>query len=112
MKYVIDSSVAFKWFVSEANSDKALLVRADFLNLKCELHAPDVFSVEMAHAFTRAERQGRMTIQAGADSLVDLLDTLPVLHPILPDLLPTAYAISSKMRIGVYDSTICHRGGE
>jgi predicted nucleic acid-binding protein len=28
---------------------------------------------------------------------------MPQLHPILPDLLPIAYANSSKMQIGVYD---------
>ena len=33
----------------------------------------------------------------------DHLRAMPILHPALPDLLPAAYAISSKMRIGVYD---------
>jgi hypothetical protein len=32
MKYVVDSCVAVKWVVAEADSDKADLLRADFLN--------------------------------------------------------------------------------
>jgi predicted nucleic acid-binding protein len=32
MKYVIDSSVAFKWVVTETDSDKAIRLREDFRN--------------------------------------------------------------------------------
>jgi predicted nucleic acid-binding protein len=32
MKYVIDSSVAFKWVVPETDSDKAPQLRADYEN--------------------------------------------------------------------------------
>jgi predicted nucleic acid-binding protein len=103
MKYVIDSSVAFKWHVKETDTDKALRIRDDFLKGIHELHAPDFFPIEMVHSITRAERQGRITQAEGAQILVDLLNTLPDLHSILPDLLPIAYAISSSMRIGAYD---------
>ena len=30
MKYVVDSSVAFEWFVPESDSDKADRLRGDF----------------------------------------------------------------------------------
>jgi predicted nucleic acid-binding protein len=46
MKYVVDSSVAFKWVVPEVDSDKADLLRADFLNGIHEFLAPDVYPVE------------------------------------------------------------------
>jgi predicted nucleic acid-binding protein len=103
MKYVIDSSVAFKWSVKEADSDKADAILNDFLAGIHELHAPDFYPVELAHAITRAERQRRITQAEGALILADQLKVLPILHPTLPDLLPDAYAMSSKMRIGVYD---------
>jgi predicted nucleic acid-binding protein len=45
MKYVIDSSVAFKWVVPESDSDKADRLRDAFRNAVHELLAPDVFSV-------------------------------------------------------------------
>jgi predicted nucleic acid-binding protein len=60
MKYVLDASVAFKWEVVELNSDKANLLRDDFRNGIHELIAPDFFPFELAHALTRAERQGRI----------------------------------------------------
>jgi len=103
MKYVMDSSVTFKWSVKEADTDKALAIRHEFLQGVHELHAPDFFPIEIAHSITRAERQGRILQSEGVQIMVDALNTLPILHAILPDLLPIAYAISSKMRVGVYD---------
>jgi predicted nucleic acid-binding protein len=102
MKYVLDSSVAFKWFVAEVDTPKALQLRDDFLKAVLELVAPDVFPVEASHALTRAERQRRITPVQGALLLKDLLQSLPGLHRSVP-LLPRAYEISSAWRVGVYD---------
>lgn len=102
MKYVIDASVAFKWAVKEHLTDKALFLRDDYRNGIHELLAPDVFPIEVTHALTRAERQGRITTTEGAMFFADFMATLPDLYPSLP-LLPTAYALSSKYRRGVYD---------
>lgn len=65
MKYVLDASVAFKWVVDEINADKARRLREGFRNAVHELLAPDVFSVEIAHSLTKAERQGRLVDAAG-----------------------------------------------
>jgi predicted nucleic acid-binding protein len=102
MRYVLDSSVAFKWEVREADTDKALRLRDEARQGLHDLLAPDVFPFEVAHAITRAERQGRITPAEGAQALAAILTDLPVLHPGLP-LLPRAYGISSSARIGVYD---------
>lgn len=102
MRYVLDSSVALKWFLTEPDSAKALLLRDDVRAAVHELLAPDVFPVEIAHALTRAERQGRITPAEGATMLSLALVELPVMHPALA-LLPRAYVISSAARIGVYD---------
>lgn len=102
MRYVIDSSVAFKWLVPEIQSDKALALRDAFQNGIHELLAPDVFPVEVTHALTRAQRQARVTLNRGGQLFFDLLSSLPPLHPTLP-LLPRAYAISTTARVGVYD---------
>jgi predicted nucleic acid-binding protein len=102
MKYVLDSSVAFKWVVREVDSDKADLMRADFLNGIHEFLAPDVYPVEVAHALTRAERQARITVGQARHLLADVLTTPPQLH-LYRMLLSRAVDISSTMRIGVYD---------
>src|SRR5438128_1385410 len=58
MKYVLDSSVAFKWEVPERDSDKANLLRDDFRNAIHELVAPDFLPLDLADAFRRAEKPG------------------------------------------------------
>src|SRR5207253_468361 len=64
--------------------------------------APEVFYVEIAHALTRAERQGRLTPGQAVALWTDVMTTPPRLQPSLP-LATRAIDISSKMRIGVYD---------
>jgi predicted nucleic acid-binding protein len=102
MKYVLDSSVAFKWVIAELLSNKAQDLRDAFRKGVHELLAPDVFPVEVAHALTRAERQGRITPPQSGILLADVLTTLPTLHGSFP-LLLRASEISSLMRVGVYD---------
>lgn len=102
MRYVLDSSVGFKTLIAEVDSAKAQQLCADYRTGVHELLSPDVFPSEIAHALTRAERQGRITPAEGATLLTDMLNRLPHLHPSLP-LLPRAYALSSAARIGFYD---------
>ena len=102
MTYVLDSCVGFKWLVVEQDTDKARKLRDEYRQAIHDLVAPDVFPIEVAHALTRAERQGRITPAEGAQLLIDMLTTLPRLVASLP-LLPRAYQISSVNRIGIYD---------
>jgi len=89
MIYVLDSCVGFKWLVIEQETDKARKLRDEYRQAIHELLAPDVFPVEVSHALTRAERQGRITPAEGAQLRSDMLNTLPPLFPSLP-LLPRA----------------------
>lgn len=102
MNYVLDSSVAFKWEVTEPLSDKANLLRDDFRNKVHELVSTDFFPLELAHAFTRAERQGRIPIGNAKVFWSDAMTTVPLLHPALR-LATRAIDTSSQLRIGVYD---------
>jgi predicted nucleic acid-binding protein len=102
MKYVLDSSVAFKWEVPETDSDKANLLRDDFRNAIHELLAPDFLPLELAHALTRAERQGRIAVSEANLFWTDAMTTPPILLLSLP-LAIRAIDISSQMHIGVYD---------
>jgi predicted nucleic acid-binding protein len=102
MRYVLDSSVAFKWVVPELHSDKALRLRADFQSGLHELLAPDVFPGELGHALTRAERQGRITIGEALRLWSDVMLTAPQLVASLP-VTHRAIVLSSQTRIGVFD---------
>jgi len=81
MKYVLDSSVAFKWVVPESDTPRAVQLRDEFRAAVYELIAPDAFPPELAHALTRAERQGR--ISDAVSRLIDVLNTSPILIPSL-----------------------------
>jgi predicted nucleic acid-binding protein len=102
MKYICNSSVSFKWVVTEIDTDKALRLRDNFRNGVHELLAPDVFPIEIGHALTRAERQGRVTAANGWALWLGVMADCPDLVPSIP-LMPRAYEISSRMRVGIYD---------
>jgi predicted nucleic acid-binding protein len=102
MKYVLDSSIAFKWEVREPGWDKAVRIRDEARQGLHELIAPDIFPIEIAHALSRAERQGRVSIADGWKWWRSIIADAPVLHTYVP-LVPRAYAISSSIRLGVYD---------
>jgi predicted nucleic acid-binding protein len=58
MRYVLDSNVALKWVLPEADDDKAIRIRDEFGQVIHEWLSPDVFPVEVAHALAKAERRG------------------------------------------------------
>lgn len=103
MRHVLDCSVAFKWVVAESDTAKALRLRDDYRKAALELLAPDLFPTEIANAILVAERRGRISPGQGTQLLIDILNTLPLLRPALPNLLPRAYAIAELTQASVYD---------
>jgi predicted nucleic acid-binding protein len=102
MKYVLDASVALKWVLPEADSDKAASLGQAFKNGIHDLIAPDTMPIEIAHALTRAERRGLIQPPDGIRRFRSVSLMLPQLHSYLR-LLSRAFEISSQMRVGVYD---------
>jgi len=102
MNYVLDSNIALKWVLAEPDSAKAKQLRDDFQKAVHELLAPDVFPIAVAHALTRAERQGKIAIGQAAVLWSDVLSTPPRLEPSGP-ITPRAIDISSRTRSGYYD---------
>ena len=56
MRAVLDSSVAIKWVLPEADTPKAVRLRNEFREGLHDLIAPDVFPIEVAHE-SRATRR-------------------------------------------------------
>lgn len=104
MRYVIDASAAFKWFVPEPYTDIALQLLNDYRNAVHTLLAPDLFPTELANSLVIAERRGRVPVGESAKLLRDLFQYVPVLHPVWPDLVPRAHAIAAGSVASVYDS--------
>ncbi len=102
MKYVLDSSVALKWVLPEADSAKAIRLRDEYQNGLHELIAPDIFLPEIANGLASAERQGRIKPGESAILLHDVLRAAPAFHP-TPPLLLRAMALAIATRRAVYD---------
>lgn len=102
MKYILDSSVALKWVLLEADSAKAIRLRDEYNKGIQELHAPDIFLAEIANGLASAERQGRIKTGESAILLHNVLRTAPLLHP-TPPLLLRAMALAIATRRAVYD---------
>jgi len=102
MKYALDSSLAVKWVLPEPDSNAALALRAKAAQGLHTLIAPDIFPAEIAHALTKAERQGRINPGTAVLFWNDILQTPPDLLPHLP-IASRAIEIASQARIGFYD---------
>ncbi len=102
MKYVLDSSVALKWVLPEADSAKAIRLRDEYCNGIHELLAPDIFPSEIANGLASAERQRRIGAGESAVFLNDVLSAAPAQYHSSTLLIRTMeIAIPSKQ--AVYD---------
>ena len=102
MKYVLDSSVALKWVLPEADSAKAIRLRDESRNGIHELLAPDIFPSEIANGLASAERQKRIQKGESAIFLNDILSAAPSLYPTAP-LLIRAMELAISTKQAVYD---------
>ena len=98
MRYLVDASVAVKWFAPEDYSDDAdALLAGDH-----ELCAPDFILVEAANVFWKKVRSGQMTA-AKADEALLALATGPIELLPTPPLLPRALEMANRLGHPVYD---------
>lgn len=102
MKLCLDACVALSMLLPEKDTDSALALREDFRIRIHELIAPDSLPIEIAHALTRAERQGKIDAGSGQVLFDGFLDMCPPLFPYF-DSVDRAMQLSSRFRIGVFD---------
>lgn len=102
MKFVLDSSVALKTVLPEADSGRAIQLIANYKRGLHELLAPDIFAVEIGHALTRAERQKRIQPPDGWRFWNAIMVDAPDLYAHLP-LMRIAFGLSSTIRVGLDD---------
>lgn len=97
--FVVDASVAAKWFVQEEYSSCALSVLAD----NAQLHAPDFMLLEIDSIITKWVRRGVIGLDEGI-GLRDALRQYPIQYHSLLSFLDSAFAIASQTGQSVYDS--------
>ncbi|MHC5034678.1 MAG: type II toxin-antitoxin system VapC family toxin [Planctomycetota bacterium] len=96
--FVVDSSVAVKWYVPETNSDAA----AALLNESNELVAPDLLPAEFGNALWKKCRRGELT-ESEVRRIVGALPTVPLQIYSSLTLLEAAVEIALQTARTVYD---------
>ncbi|HYM12943.1 MAG TPA: type II toxin-antitoxin system VapC family toxin [Bryobacterales bacterium] len=105
-RYVIDASVAAKWFLSPP--DETLVDEADrllrlYTKAEVQFFVPDLFFAEFANIFWKAERLNRCDRQTADRAIAEVLDRN---FPCFPSrlLLKSAAALARDHGRTVYDS--------
>jgi len=96
--YVVDASVAAKWFSGEEHADAALRLRSG----PHELHAPDFFLLEMDNVVCKWIRR-RLITEPEGDAVRARLDGLPIARHTFMPLRNAAYALATQTARSVYD---------
>lgn len=98
-KFVVDTSVAFKWFVPEVHSEAA----AFLLDADVVLYAPDLIGPEFGNILWKKLRRGEIT-RSNADEILDTFKTLPLEIRASMPLPAAAFELAVEFDRTVYDS--------
>ena len=101
---VVDASLAFKWLVSEENSDRAQAISRTWANDGIQAVAPYLMPVEVANALHRRVTRGELTVSDAVRLLEHLLASGIELRD-EQDLHVRALRLASQLQQGaVYDA--------
>ena len=96
--FIVDASVAAKWFIEEKYGEAALSV----LDESNQLHAPDFLLLEMDSIICKWTRRGIITPAEGSN-LRDALRRYPIQHHPFISFLDSAFAIANQTGQSIYD---------
>jgi predicted nucleic acid-binding protein len=97
-RYVVDASVALKWFVPEIHSDAALRARHGGYRL----HAPAFLLLELGNVLAKKIRREELTHSEG-DAILKELNHLPLQRHADERLFPAAYRLALDTHRSLYD---------
>ena len=97
--YVVDASVAVKWYVPEIHSAEA----SKLLNNANDLHVPDLAYAEFGNVLWKKVNRGELSRDDAADILVELSAVPWAVHASAP-ILSEALEIALDFGRTVYDS--------
>lgn len=96
--YVVDASVAIKWFIPEIYSEAALQVT----RLRQPLHVPAFMTMELGSVIAKKIRRGELTREDGQTILKEL-QHLPLQRHADERLFPAAYELALDTQQSLYD---------
>ncbi|MBV9081506.1 MAG: type II toxin-antitoxin system VapC family toxin [Acidobacteriaceae bacterium] len=104
-RYVLDASVAAKWFVrdpSEELAEEADTLLAEYARARADLIVPDLFWPEIGSVLSKAARQGRLSNRLASKAISELL--LQALETVSSrNLLQPAFEMATQFACSVYD---------
>jgi predicted nucleic acid-binding protein len=105
-QFIIDASVAAKWFLppsGEPLADEALQLLAGYADGRFRLAVPDLFWAECANILWKAVRQGRCSRKTAEEAIIALkIRNMPTTSSLA--LIEDAFSIAASFDRTVYDS--------
>lgn len=98
MSYVVDASVAVKWFLEEEWSAEA----ARLLHPAYYLHAPEFLDLELDHVLCKRMRRRELT-EPEAQEIREMIGFFPIQKHPTSMLRDTAFLLASATGRGIYD---------
>lgn len=100
MRYVVDASVAVKWYVPEVHSDEA----ERLLDAAHDLHVPDLIVPEFGNIIWKKIGRRELTVQQGR-KIIDAFIAVPLSRYTASPLLKPAFEGAARSGHTVYDWT-------
>ncbi len=101
MMYVVDASVAIKWFSEEEYTDKAVDIRNKFFKREYELAAPDLILYEVSNALRFNPNFNEEDVIEAVNSLFDM--GISIIVPTLR-VIKSSITMAFKYKITIYDA--------
>lgn len=99
MKFIVDASVAIKWYVPEVHSISAIRV----LGRESSFYAPDLIYAEIGSTLWKKTRRGDLTRDQAAAILQGFFDVHLEIYPSAP-LADIAFSLATSLGSSFYDS--------
>lgn len=103
MLYVLDASVAAKWFLPETDSDKARVLLYELIHQNVALLAPDVLVPELGDALWKRVLRGDISLSEARQSYSDFLN-LNIQLESSPVIAMQSLDLASRMKHPLYDA--------
>lgn len=97
-RFVVDASIALKWFFDEGDRAEARALLAS----GADLLAPTLIQAEVANAIWKKRRAGAVTVEEAINICAQLPPFFQRLFPVEP-LLPAAIELSFRLDHAIYD---------
>lgn len=96
--YVVDASVAAKWFLIEEYIDAARRLH----DIRPALHVPEFFYLEFGHIVCKKHRRSEIDLDEGVRMIHDIR-RIPMQRHKNEGLIATAFRYAFEVRAGLYD---------